>query len=173
VPGFVIKTQAPLVAAWVERVGLHRQTRTRSASTVGDEIPATLLPILQLLMADFVPILSTAVKTALSFLEQNPNKEIPRHFRPTAFSLHLGSEILAEGTRNVSTHCVWMLQRILDGAYFGDARPACDYVLNAVDSSAARQWIGTVELWERSAWRVSRNQRNQLVAQRALDQTRL
>jgi glutathione S-transferase len=177
VPGFVIKTQAPLVAAWVERVGMHRQARrSGSAPSHGDEIPATLLPVLQLLMADFVPVLFTTSSAVLEFLARNPGKEIARHFRPAGFRLRLGGEILAEGTRNVSTHCVWMLQRILDAAYGGDARHACEEVLGSVDgadSSIARQWRETVELWQRSGWRVARNPRNQLVGQRMSSTTRL
>jgi glutathione S-transferase len=175
VPGFVIKTQAPLVASWIERIGLHRQTRHASSApnVDGDDIPATLLPILRLLMADFGPILHATATTVLSFLARNPSKEIPRHFRPTPFRLRLGADVLAEGTRNVSTHCVWMLQRILDSADGGNERHACEDVLHPVDVGIAQQWHATVELWQRSGWRVARNQRNQLVGQREPVQNRL
>jgi hypothetical protein len=165
------------VAAWIERIGLHRQARL-SASRVPDaedEIPDTLLPILKLLMADYVPILGTTVRTVLDFLAKT-QKEIPRHFKPASFQLHLGEEVLADGTRNVSTHCVWMLQRILDIAYVDSARGACLEALDAVDggsSGVARQWRTTVELWEQSGWRVGRNQRNQLVGERVSRQMRL
>jgi hypothetical protein len=177
VPGFIIKTEAPLVAEWIERISLHRQSRQPNPPSTADEddIPATLLPILTLLLTDFGPILHVTLTSVLAFLSKNPHKEIPRHFRPAPFRLHLGAaDVLAEGTRNVSTHCVWMLQRILDRSGAGDdARRTFEDVLRSVDAEAARRWHETVELWRRGGWRVVRNGRNQLVGERVEGQSRL
>jgi hypothetical protein len=168
VPGYVIKTQAPLVAAWIDRISHVRLSPDGTLSSDGkDEIPPTLFPILQLLMADFIPLASTTVEAALSFLTKNPEREIPRRLGTTTFALHDGAQILVEGQRNLNSHCVWMLQRILNKAY-SDPR-ACDDALDSIagkDSEIAQRWRTMVEKMQRSGWTISRNKRNQLIGNR-------
>jgi hypothetical protein len=167
VPGFIIKSEAPLVAAWIERITLARENTTTDL-VAEDDIPNTLLPILRFLLSDFMPILSTVVDRTLAFLAANPRKEIPRRLGSTHFSLQIEGDVLVEGTRNVSTHGIWMLQRILDMAYVQADRQQCDEVIsliNGEDSTIVQQWRGLVRKWERSGWTIARNERNQLVAQ--------
>jgi glutathione S-transferase len=179
VPGFIIKTTAPLVAAWIERVGLVRQSENshRPKIEVDDDIiPTTLLPVLQHLMADYVPLLSKSVRETLIFLDKNPTRELPRRIGVTMFDLHLERRKIASGERNLNTHCVWMLQRILDQAYVQSARDACNEVLRSAcgtDSKTVGQWQMLVQHWEASGWTVTRNQRNQLVGQHKGVHTRL
>jgi hypothetical protein len=167
VPGFIIKSEAPLVAAWIERITLVRENTT-TKQVDDDNIPDTVFPILQFLLEDFMPILSILVDRTLAFLAANPQKEIPRRLGTTNFQLHIGGDVLVEGTRNVSTHGIWMLQRILDMAYVRVERQHCDEVMDLVsgkDSMIVQQWRGLVQRWERSGLTIARNERNQLVAQ--------
>jgi Glutathione S-transferase, C-terminal domain len=168
VPGYIIKTQAPSVAAWIDRISHVRLPTDGATSSDGkDEIPSTLLPILKLLMADFVPVVSATIEAVLLFLAQNPSKAIPRHLGSTTFVLHDGAQILVQGQRNINTHCVWMLQRILSKAY-SDSR-ACDDALDLIagkNSEIAQQWHAMVGKLQRSGWTISRNNKNQLVANR-------
>jgi hypothetical protein len=167
VPGFIIKTEAPLVAAWIERIALSR-ANTTTKQVAEDEIPATLFPILQLFLRDFMPVLSTVVDRVLDFLAANPQKAIPRRLGQTEFGLRLEGTILADGTRGVSSHGIWMLQRILDMVYVGADRRQCDVALDLVDgknSAIVQQWRVLVKKWEAGGFSVSRNAKNQLVAQ--------
>jgi hypothetical protein len=162
VPSFIVKTEAPLVAAWAERVSRARQSELEELTPVSDDlIPTTLLPILRFLLKEYAPLIDTSVRAVISQLGASPTEPIPRFLGPTEFSLHVGDEVLAEGTKQLPSHCVWMLQRILNMSYFGAARKSCDEFLSHVDGS---QFQRTVEIWESSKWKVERNEQNQLVA---------
>lgn len=164
VPSFIVKTEAPLVSAWAERVSRARQSQLDESTPVtDDEIPTTLLPILQFLLKEYAPLLATSVRAVISQLEAGATEPIPRFLGPTEFTLHVGDEVLAKGTKQLPSHCVWMLQRILDKAYSGAARKSCDELLSQVGES---QFQSTVEVWESSKWKVGRNEQNQLIASR-------
>jgi hypothetical protein len=177
VPGYIVKTQAPLVAAWIDRISYVRQSKDAAPKqTVNDEIPSTLLPILQLLMTDYIPLVSKTVKAVTSFLAENPTKPIPRGLGSTDFTLHCQGRLLVKGQRKINTHCVWMLQRIMDKVYFGDGILACDEVLEAIDgkdSQLVQHWRSAVAELRQSDWKISRNKKSQLVGQRVALQSNL
>jgi len=177
VPGYIIKTQAPLVAAWIDRISHVRQSKNaRIQSSDSDEIPSTLLPILQLLMTDYIPLLSKTVKAVTAFLNLNPVKPIPRGLGKTEFTLHCQGQLLVKGRRNINTHCVWMLQRILDKVYVGDEILPCDEFLDTIqgkNSPIIQHWRTAVAELRQSGWKISRNKKSQLVGNRITVQANL
>lgn len=71
VPSTLIKTIAPAVFDWTERMnaaedGLSMHPGAQPAYLIGDEIPETLLPVIQLMTQDFMP----EVASMISFLNQ-------------------------------------------------------------------------------------------------------
>ncbi|XP_076805167.1 uncharacterized protein LOC143449028 [Clavelina lepadiformis] len=133
VPGYLMKTRAPLVAAWVEnmnghlphanKLSLHEVTEdgwlmredlpedSRDFCAGGD-IPATLFPILTRFFTEFGPILRSAKSYVTKYIQQNvtPNQtKIPRSIGIQEYSIGGIKE-----TRGVFPFSVWKWQRIID-----------------------------------------------------------
>ncbi|CAH1271792.1 Hypp4710 [Branchiostoma lanceolatum] len=126
VPGYLMKCQAPLVASYIERMNgavlspSHdvidgRAVRKSVPSDKqgflpGDEIPATLQPILHRMFTEQVPVLLDTVKKVSQYMKENPDVDV----LPRVIGLHdfrLGD---VTSQRGVYTYPIWMLQRITD-----------------------------------------------------------
>ena len=99
VPGFMMRTQYPLVSEWIERTngsteagyGSYREPRyslvegelvQNAAGTLlpDDEIPATLLPLLAVFFTEMWPVMTATVDVLTAFIannDVNPGDELP------------------------------------------------------------------------------------------------
>lgn len=127
VPLALMQRIAPNVHAWVRR--MNSGEGRDGDWLAGDEIPATLLPILKRLFAEHVPVmLDTAVRLQ-RWLEENPGRSIPRVIGTHAFTL--GG---VRGERVIFPYTLWMWQRPVDhyNALAGAGRDAADALLREV-----------------------------------------
>ena len=106
--GFILRRHAPRVVTWLERM-----TETTAGECDGhDELPNTLLPVLQRLSRDYVPVLLTQTAAFQTWLATH-NEDIPRLFGTQAFVVGRGTSFAATGTRACFSYDQWMLQRAL------------------------------------------------------------
>lgn len=151
VPGFQMRTQYPLVAQWVERTNGTNALDARSynqklyslvdGNLVGrpatshggewlanDEIPETLVPVLNVFFEEMWPVLQSTIERTTAFLESNEHAkggELPSY----TFHASAGFEAFqqpggalnhefriggVEERRMVVPYHIWMLQRIAD-----------------------------------------------------------
>ncbi|KAF8475700.1 hypothetical protein BDZ91DRAFT_778807 [Kalaharituber pfeilii] len=152
VPDFIIKTEAPLVFEWIERVTGHAvwankdrvrwnqeektwettygmlRNSARPSELEDDEVPETTLNIARLLLNDYLPVLRDTLKRTAEYISK---KNLGAH----TFSLHAGNEEV-RSDRNLDVHAMWMFQRINDRTYsmyqYPEQRQACDKWLKDV-----------------------------------------
>jgi len=75
-----------------------------------DEIPETLLPLLEVIFSECMPALMATIDANATWIEANPDaEEIPRGVGEHEFVI--GG---ARGTRMIRSYSQWMLQRPLD-----------------------------------------------------------
>ncbi|KAI8518267.1 hypothetical protein Bbelb_042840 [Branchiostoma belcheri] len=123
----------PLVASYVERMNgallspthdvVDGKAVKKSTSPdkqgflPGDEIPATLEPILHRMFTEQVPVLLDTVRIVTQYMKDNPEVDVlPRVIGSHDF--RLGN---ATSQRGVYTYPIWMLQRITD--YYSSLLP--------------------------------------------------
>jgi len=150
VAGFALRTHFPLVCEWVERTNgegaLNSRMETQQLYSVGedgelvgrpatsdgaawlpdDEIPETLIPILQIFFDEMWPVLASSIETLTRYIESaahDPGGELPgKSFSatpgfegaqigdgPLTHSFEIGGVL---GRRMVIPYQIWMLQRI-------------------------------------------------------------
>lgn len=108
--GDIMKKHAPAVAAWVER--MHEPPAPQTGEFLpDDEIPETLLPVLNRMMAEQGPCLIDMPEKLSSWKDENPELEIPR-----AIGMHPFSIEGTPGQRVIVPYAQWMLQRAIDYA---------------------------------------------------------
>jgi hypothetical protein len=187
VPGFLVKTEAPLVADWIERIGVERleqQETNISYVARGEDIPETLVSISRMLMEDFSHIFRNTLDSVLELLQHKARLAsddadvviIPRHLKMNTFRLHLNGKVIAEEQRNIATHCIWMMQRILDRAYSMSARTAIQEALNRLagnNTAIVELWKENIQLLENSGWHFERDSQNRLIARKTTLNTKL
>jgi glutathione S-transferase len=127
VPKALMQARAPNVHAWVER--MNNPAPLAGEFLSDDEIPATLLPILQTMCRDQLPDVLDVIRHNASWLEQNPGGDIPRYLGMHPF--RIGS---ASGERVVHSYAQWMFQR--PWAHYHSLPPqeraAADVLLKAI-----------------------------------------
>lgn len=142
VPGFMMRTEFPMVSEWIERVngsteaGSYSYSEPRYQLTDGtlerqaagkilpnDEIPETLKPLLHVFFDEMWPMLKTNLVVVRAFIENSPNGKLPGK------SFHSSAEFRADQSgegaltlefeiggikerRMASPYQVWMLTRI-------------------------------------------------------------
>ncbi|KAK6335054.1 hypothetical protein TWF718_010496 [Orbilia javanica] len=130
-----------------------------------DEIPETTTSFAALLLKDYVTILVPTIKATLEFLRNSGSDEvlIPRTLKPEysiEFTIHDKNGAPLKEKKVASTHCVWMLQRILDSTYKTEQRSEVDKWLN--EAECLKEWKGAVMMWEGSGWRVDMTKKGTL-----------
>ncbi|KAK6529465.1 hypothetical protein TWF281_008638 [Arthrobotrys megalospora] len=140
-----------------------------------DEIPNTTTKLATLLLRDYLTVLVPTVKAILEFLRKEGKDEvvIPRGLKPEysiEFTIHGKGETPLREKRVVVTHCVWMLQRILDSVYRAEQRSEADKWLSEV--GCLKEWKEAVAIWEESGWRVEMTKKGTL-AKRKIDSPKL
>jgi glutathione S-transferase len=112
--GQLMKSAAPRVAAWVER--MMTPPRARGGEFLADdEVPATLLPVLARMMREMLPVLVSTAHSLTAWVKDNAEHSnavgtaLPRTLGKHAFTLEG-----VTGTRAIYPFDLWMLQRPLD-----------------------------------------------------------
>ncbi|GAB4338393.1 MAG: hypothetical protein Kow0099_12390 [Candidatus Abyssubacteria bacterium] len=106
-PGKLMRSRAPRVAQWVERMNAPQPNSGEFLPD--DRIPETLHPILRMIFDEcFPPMLDTVEKLA-AWLDRNPGKQIPESIGTHEFSIGGVRE-----TRNIRPYNQWMFQRPID-----------------------------------------------------------
>lgn len=104
VPLAIMKKRAPHVHAWVER--MNDPLPCSGEFLAQDEIPETLIPILQTLCLDQLPDVLDVVESNRRWLQDNPGGSIPRFLGMHPFTFGA-----ARGERVVSSYVQWLFQR--------------------------------------------------------------
>ena len=104
VPRAIMQEHAPGVYRWVQRMN---QPEPLSGDFLpGDEVPETLIPILQTLCLDFLPDALDVIQKNADWVTEHPGEDIPRYLGTHDFTTHG-----ARGTRIVHSYSQWMFQR--------------------------------------------------------------
>jgi glutathione S-transferase len=135
--GALMKRLAPCVAGWVERM-MTPQPRT-GQFLPNDEVPTTLLPVLQRAAEEQLPVAVATVRALGQWLEDHPHEEIPRGIGMHAFTLLRGSPHEVTSERAIFTFDQWMFQRPWDclRALRGADRAAADDLLDTIGAAEA------------------------------------
>jgi len=127
VPKGLMQDIAPNVYAWVAR--MNNPVPLSGDFLPGDQIPETLLPILQTLCRDQLPDILDVVKHNAEWLVQNPGGNLPR-----ALGMHSFTYGEATGQRFISSYGQWMFQRPLEfyQQLNGEGRQRADELLRFI-----------------------------------------
>jgi glutathione S-transferase len=107
--GELMKRIAPHVARWVERMMIPPHPKG-GEFLARDEVPASVLPPLQRMMREMIPVLVSTAHHFARWVEANPGAtEVPRAIGTHVFSLGDVKE-----NRAIFPFDLWMLQRPLD-----------------------------------------------------------
>ena len=130
--GDLMKSHAPNVARWVER--MQSPSNPRSGEFLGDdEIPETLLPVLKRMASEHLPCLLDLCERLSTFKNENADAQIPRAIGMHAFTIEGRT-----GQRLVFPYTQWMLQRALDHLHClnHDERIEADRLLRGIGMDA-------------------------------------
>lgn len=136
VPGFIMKTKAPMTAEWVDRVNkrtchVQKAFQNNGGLLEDDAIPETLWEILNYWARNHIPILASTVKLTRDMINGEEGVELPR-----AAGMHDFKIDGKVGQRAAFTYDVWMLQRICD---------EMDLLRNAGSTNEVSQFCGRLE----------------------------
>ena len=106
--GRALRQQAPHVAAWIER--MRTPPGDQGAFLSDDHVPETLLPILQRMFTEQVPVLLTTVESVRVWADGDAS----RRALPRALGVHDFAVQGVEAQRAVFPYQVWMWQRPYD-----------------------------------------------------------
>ena len=113
VSGDLMKRMAPHVAGWVER--MMKPPRPNEGEFLpGDDVPETLMPVLQRMMREYLPVLMATAERFKAFLAERPDMAGGGQELPRAIGMH---DFTLEGVtekRAVFLFDLWMFQRPLD-----------------------------------------------------------
>ncbi len=106
--GQLMKSKAPHVASWVERMITPREKGVviDGSYLENDVIPETLLPIIARIFREQVPVIIETIKQTDKWVKENPKEEIPRSIGKLFFEI---SGVKEE--RLVFPYNQWMWQR--------------------------------------------------------------
>jgi len=135
--GALMKRLAPNVAAWVERM-IEPQPRA-GAFLPGDDVPATLLPVLRRAAEEQLPVAVATVRALGAWLDAHPDEDIPRSIGMHQFTLLPGSPREVTSERAIFPFDQWMFQRPRDYLHSlgGADRRAADDLANTVGAAEA------------------------------------
>lgn len=106
-PGELMRRTAPAVTRWVERM---IDGKVAQGSFIdNDEIPQTLLPIIERIISEQLPVLVDTDKCLSKWRVENPDKRISRTVGKHEFTVEG-----VTGTRMTMLYSLWMHQRAVD-----------------------------------------------------------
>ncbi len=109
-PGKLMKNRAPAVCDWVGRMNNAQAHLQQGEWLENDEVPETLIPVLQRMANEHLPVLQDTDRLLDEWKSKNPDAtEIDRFIGMHTFEVEgLSAE------RVVLPYCLWMYQRPLD-----------------------------------------------------------
>ncbi len=127
VPRALMEEKAPRLYDWVCR--MNAPADSPGDFLADDEVPDTLLPVLETLARDFLPDVRDVIAQNASFISTRPGEPIPRYLGMHGF--RTGN---AEGERVVHSYSQWMFQRAFDHyqGLAGAERASADALLETV-----------------------------------------
>lgn len=134
-PGKLMKRIAPNVVKWVERMNSVEQPLGEWLND--DQIPETLLPILQRLFEEFWPVLESTHEHVNNWIRDNPDKnKLPRMIGEHDFTIGNVTE-----KRAISSFHQWKLQRVIDQyvSFQGNDKSTVDDLLKQLGGYQAMQ----------------------------------
>ena len=111
--GELMKRIAPKVALWVERM-MKPPHPEGGEFLVHDEIPATLVPVLQRMMREMLPVLVSTAHHFQNWVAGHPGAKSGAEEIPRAIGMHDFVLEDVKETRAIFPFDLWMLQRPLD-----------------------------------------------------------
>ena len=124
-PGKLMKKHAPAVAKWVQRMISDEPSLTSGALLPDDQVPDTLLPILQRMATEQLPVLFDTDELLSQWRKDNPDrKDIERSIGYHSFTVEG-----IEGQRVVLPYSLWMFARPVDYYQSLDDTAAIDALL--------------------------------------------
>ncbi|MBW2390132.1 MAG: glutathione S-transferase C-terminal domain-containing protein [Deltaproteobacteria bacterium] len=132
--GDLMRRIAPNLARWVG--SMNTPAPNTGSFLANDEVPETLLPLLEVMFAEGVPALLASLDANAAWIEANPGaQELPRMVGEHEFTI--GGK---RGKRMIRAYSQWMLQRPLNHyqSLAGDDRERADRLL---DSVGGAQWM--------------------------------
>lgn len=156
--GALMQRLAPNVVAWVKRM-MHPRPAAAGDFLPNDHVPDTLLPVLQRMAAEQLPVLA-ATRTAFEdWNRSHPQEAIPRGIGMHRFTLERGKPHEVEGERAIFPFDLWMLQRPEDH-YRGLGsmdRTAADALLASIGADPATFTDTSSTRLRRVAFRLARS----------------
>lgn len=133
-PKALMQEKAPEVYKWVER--MNKPEPCSGEFLKNDDVPETLIPILQTQSAEQIPDVLNVIKANHDFLSANPGEKIPRILGFHEFTI--GGKT---GSRWINSYGQWMFQRPLFfyQSLSGDDKAACDELLKSINAYDAFQ----------------------------------
>lgn len=135
--GELMKRLAPNVAHWVEQ--MIAPEPLSGEFMADDEVPATLLPILQRMMREQLPYLQSVAQLLAAWAPGNQGAEVPRALGMVDFTIEG-----VTGQRAALPFSLWMLQRALD--YFASLEGEDRAAVEAMLKECAGEAIMSLEL---------------------------
>tara|TARA_R110002124_G_scaffold56548_2_gene159383 strand:- start:526 stop:1638 length:1113 start_codon:yes stop_codon:yes gene_type:complete len=134
--GEIMERLAPRVAGWARRT--HAPQHGLTGGFLGnDDIPPTLIPMLEMFAAQQLPVLFETAEALAKWSDENPDAtELPR-------MLGFNKAIIGHGDTRVETdraifpYPLWMLQRVTDhlAALDGEARQSAEKMLRSIGAA--------------------------------------
>jgi len=105
-----MKKKAPALCDWVRRMNNEHAYLQQGDWLANDEIPETLLPVLQRMASEHLPVLQDTDRLLDDWRAANPDAtEIERFIGTHKFTVEG-----VEAERVVLPYCLWMFQRPID-----------------------------------------------------------
>lgn len=98
---------APVVVQWVER--MRHPEPMAGSFLANDEVPDTLIPVLQRMFREQLPVLADSARQVTRWMSENPGQPLPR-----AIGFHEFTLEGQRGKRIIRPYSLWMLQRARD-----------------------------------------------------------
>ncbi|KAI6846213.1 hypothetical protein KC364_g2909 [Hortaea werneckii] len=194
VPSFIIKTQAPGVWEWIERVnsghrwaGQHVRNGNGAQNSYGtrkmqaqdpdvDDVPDSTFKIMRFLMTDYGPILQATVDRTIQYTEKKGGDRValPRALGEDDFTVR-GPQGFVKGSRRVQTHAIWELDRIVARSLSsGQARTSLlEWLESGCGKDRAKTLGSAIEAWVKSGRHVEREKATLLAVSEKADKGKL
>jgi len=137
-PGKLMRAKAPAVCQWVRRMVNEEPSLTGGAWLENDQIPDTLLPVLNRMATEHLPVLLDTDQRLDEWRTLNPDKkEIDRFIGMHKFTVEG-----VESERVVLPYALWMFQRPVDYYHSQEDKKELDSLLNEIGfGDALRQGL--------------------------------
>ncbi len=140
--GKVMRAHAPRVIDWIKRMQTPVPRDPHAA--LADDVPESLLPALQRLSANYVPILVAQLNAQQEWLATRPDEDIPRVFGTHDVVFGRTTATPRNGPRALFSYDLWMWQRAL--AVYESASPRAQAAIMRFVTSIDADALLTLEL---------------------------